>query len=267
MHDVVTVWRRALVAEVCWTDEGDRPEAAAVVPLLLDGVPCVAFPYGRSAVATALARAREVAFAVTDARSLARGEPGVVAFGAVSTVEDLDGSVFVEHLLGQELAKYPPSRTLADSLLLRRENWWWLPRRIVRLDSLVRTCRPAARTEPGGHGVLVHDGTGLRVDTVAVEPGDDSGVRLERLSGEPVRGDTAPALVLGHDYAVADLERWESWSLRGQLVGEQLRVGQREGEPGAALPPLRLRERLRRQREWERACRRQIEAAERARER
>lgn len=264
MHDVVTTWRRALVAEVCWTDGRDRPEAVPAVPLTLHDEPCLALPYSWSETAAALADAAEVAFAVTDARSLSRESSGVVAHGSVSVVDDLDGSVFVEHLLEQELVKYPPTRTLADSILLRRENWWWLPRRIVRLDRVVRTSRIGARTEPDRHALVVRNGTGLAVDAVAVAS-DDGAARLTGLSGEPVRGDTGPALVLGHDYTVTDFERWESWTLRGRLAGEHLRVDERRGQPGGDLPPLGLRERIRRRRSAEKACRRGIEAAERSR--
>ncbi len=268
MHDVVTAWRRALVAEICWSGrDTDRPDAVPAVPLVLDGMPCVALPYARLPVATALAGAREVACTVTDARSVGRDRPGVAAFGTVTVTHDLDGSAFTERLLDQELAKYPPSRTLADSLLLRRENWWWLPRLIVRLDRVTRTAEVPVRTDPATHGVLVRDGTGLVVDTVSVAPEDPPRACVTSLSRVPVRGDTAPAVILGHDYTAADLERWECWTLRGRLMGERLHVEESGGRPGAALPPLRLTERIRRQRDLEKACRKGIAAAEAGRAR
>ncbi len=264
MHDLVTAWRRALVGEVCWLGPGERPEGTPATPLALDGVPCLALPYAGRETAHAVAAAPEVVFAVTDARSLASGGPGVAAVGTTTVHDDLDGKLFTEHLLEQELLKYPPSRTLADSLLLRRENWWWLPRLIVRLDHIDRTVSLPARSEPACEALLVHDGTGLRLDTVRFEDGEGH-ARPRSLAGDPLRGDGAPALLFGHDYTEPDLERWEPWTVRGRLLGDELTVEERDGEPGAALPPLRLLDRVRRQRELGRACRRGVAAAERVR--
>lgn len=263
MHNVVTVWRRALVAEVCWLGRDDRPESMPATPLLADDVPCLALPYADLEQAAALRAAPEIAFAATDARSLPDGARGVAAFGSVTVADDLDGSVFTETLLEQELMKYPPSRTLADSLLLRRENWWWLPRLIVRLDTVHRTVELASRADPAGEAVLVRDGVGLRLDTVTARRWDDQRLVLTSLDGEELRGDGAPALVLGHDYTLPDFERWESWTVRGRLWGDELIVEERRGERGAPLPPLRLLERVRRQRDLAKACRRGIGAAER----
>lgn len=265
MHDLVTAWRRALVAEVCWLDGHEHPESMPATPTLIDGVPCLALPYARRSQAAALRAASEVAFAVTDARSLPDGARGVAAFGSVTVTEDLDGSVFTDKLLDQELVKYPPSRTLADSLLLRRENWWWLPRLIVRLDRVTHTVELTPREEASRQALLVRDGLGLRVDTVTAERRDEQHLRLESLEGQELRGDTGPALVLGHDYTDPDFERWEPWSLRGHLRGNEFLVEQCSGERATPLPPLRLLERIRRQRALEKACRRGIATAERAR--
>lgn len=263
MHDVVTLWRHATAAEVCWLGPDERPECMPATPLVLDDVPCVALPYSDRDRAAALGAASEVAFAVTDARSLHGDDRGATAFGAVMVTDDVDGSLFTQRLLDQELLKYPPSRTLADSLLLRRENWWWLPRLIVRLDRITRTDELAARTDAASEALLVRDGLGLRLDAVTAKSWDQPRVRLDPLDGQQLRGDGAPTLVLGHDHITPDFERWESWTLRGRLWGDELAVEERGGKPGAPLPPLRLFERIRRQRALGKACRYGITAAER----
>lgn len=265
MHDLPAAWRRALVAEVCWLDGHQQPAGMPVTPLLIDGVPCLALPYASRKRAADLRAAPEVAFAVTDARSLPDGRRGVAAVGSVTVTEDLDGAIFTDELLEQELVKYPPSRTLADSLLLRRENWWWLPRLVVRLDRVIRTVELAPRADASRQALLVRNGLGLQVDTVTAPRCDGQYLRLGPLDGQDLRGDTGPALVLGHDYTVPDLERWEPWTLRGRLRGDELEVEQRGGEHAMPLPPLGLLDRIRRRRALEKACRRGIATAEGAR--
>lgn len=260
---MVTAWRRALVAEVCWLAPEERPEGFPATPLVLDDMPCIALPYSRRNAALALGAVTEVAFAVTDARTLSSGARGIAAVGTATAVDDLDGSLFTSKLLDQELVKYPPSRTLSDSLLLRHENWWWLPRVIVRLDRVDRLVELPARTDPAAEAVLVRNGTGLRIDTVRGDDWDRERVHVPALSGDPLRGDGAPALALAHDYALPDLERWEPWTVRGELLGDQLVIDERHGEREGSLRPLRLLERIRRQRALEKACSRAIADAER----
>ncbi len=262
MHKLVKLWRSALVVEVCWLDAAGRPAGMPATPLLLDDVPCLALPYSWRDRVADLRASPEVAFAVTDARSLPAETSGIAVFGTAGVVEDLDGSVFADELLEQELVKYPPSRVLADSVLLRRENWWWLPRLIVRLDGMTRTAELTPRDDASRQALLVRDDPGLRVDTVAVERREEQRLLLRSLDGEDLRGDTGPALVLGHDHTT-DFERWEPWSSSGHLRGAELLVEQSSGQPGAPLSPLRLLERIRRQRALEKACRRGITAAER----
>jgi hypothetical protein len=236
---------------------------------LLDGdTPCVALPYSRTGEIAGLREAEQVAFVVSDARSLRAGSRGLAALGAPSVAEDLTGDMFTVELLGQELRKYPPSRTLADSPLLCRENWWWLPRIIVRLDRVRHTVDLPARTDPARHALLARERDGLpALHVVETAPETEAGIALTEPEGAALRGDGAPALVLGYDYSMPDLELWESWSLRGTLLGDALRVTKRSGEPGTELGPLPLVRRVRRHRALARACRRNIAAAEHARRR
>lgn len=262
MERFVQVWRRAPSCEVAWIDAAGVPGALSAVPLLDGPVPCVALTFDRAHLRPALAAAPEVAFAVTDARALPRDAGGVAAIGRIVLTDDLDGADYADSLLEQELRKFPPSRALADSPLLRRENWWYLPRIVVRLDRVDRTVAPAARRDPGRDALLVRDdGAGLRLDVARAE--DWSGERIALQGREALRGDGAPTLAHGCDHS-PDRERWDTWSVRGALLGEELAVTARDGAPGAAPAALGLWERLRRARALSKGCRQGIAAAERA---
>ncbi|MFD2396399.1 hypothetical protein ACFSVJ_05525 [Prauserella oleivorans] len=256
---------------MCWIGPDGTPSALAATPLLLGSAPCVALPYARADEIAGLRTAGTATFAVTDSRSLPPGEAGLARTGRVRVHDDVTGELFAAELLEQELRKYPPSRTLADSPLLRRENWWWLPRVIVSLDGpadpgLVR--RPLARTNPARHALLAEarpDGLALRSVAVGDDAGADATVVLRDLAGEAGPAEPTPALAIGYDYAIPDLERWETWSLAGTTHGNTLTVTQRSGNPGAELTALTLLERTRRHAALSRACRRTIRTFERLR--
>ncbi|GAA1243096.1 hypothetical protein GCM10009676_30760 [Prauserella halophila] len=315
-------WRRAVTAELCWTNPDGTPAAIAVTPLLRGsssvgspsagspsaaspaaGSPsagttvCAAVPYSRAREVAELRAAGEATFAVTDSRSLpartgtdsspATGA-GVAATGTVRIVDDLDGELFLDELLDQELVKYPPSRTLADSVLLRRENWWWLPRIVVELAGPApgaghpgETPLPA-RTDPARHALLVTTAAGAAASTGvpelrSVDLGADSApsgaapsgaaasdvLGVRDLAGEPLPAASAGALVFGYDYTMPDLERWETWSRRGGFDGGHLAVEARTGSPGEDLRTLGLLARTRRHRALAKACRTGLRAAQR----
>ncbi|MEY7971237.1 hypothetical protein AB8O38_04470 [Saccharomonospora xinjiangensis] len=256
MTEFVPLWRRAIAAEVCWIDHEGHPCALAATPVLDQGTPAVALPYSRACQIAGLRSATSVAFAVTDSRSLRGDRQGLVSVGIPEIIDDLDGDHFAVELLKQELVKYPPSRTLADSPLLCRENWWWLPRIIVRLTRRGQPESTAPRTNPERHALLVRpEGIRPRVSVVEVTGNDGADGAAVRL-GNLALPDSAPgtALLFGHDYSMPDLERWESWSMLGTLDGDLLGVERRTGEPGALARPLRLLDRLRRQRALQREC-------------
>ncbi|SFB27666.1 hypothetical protein SAMN05216266_107185 [Amycolatopsis marina] len=267
MNEFDQLWRRALTGELSWLNASGEPAVLPVTPLTSgpDGGACVALPYSSAGEVAGLRSATEVAFSVTDSRSLQRARAGRAALGDVEIIDDTEGELFTVELLRQELVKYPPTRTLADSPLLCRENWWWLPRIIVRLERVRTELELPARTNPVTQAVLVRDdGTGLTLDTVTVEH-ERAPVRLSQLGGRPLRGDGAPSVACGYDYSMPDLERWERWSLRGALRGDELTVTRRSGNPDADLAPLSLLPRIRRQRALSRDCRRELAAIERAR--
>lgn len=259
MVGFVPLWKRATSAEVAWIDGSGDPVSITAVPLVDGAVPCVALTYDRAALAASLVGAAEVAFAVTDSRSLPAGAGAAAAVGRVGVAEQV---VLDEGLLTQELRRFPPSRALADSLLLRRENWWYLARVLVRLDRIDRVRELAPRRDAGRDALLVRDdGAGLRLDVATAD--DWSGERVALRSDGPLHGDGTAVLAHGHDFS-PDRERWESWSVRGHLRGDRLDVSSRDGAPGLDPRPPRLLERLRRARALERGCRRGIAAAERS---
>lgn len=263
MNELVPLWRRALTVEICWLDRAGDPAALVTTPLLAQGIPCVALPYARADEVASLRHAEQAAFAVTDSRSLRPGIDGRVVIGAIQVLDDLEGKHFAAELLPQELVKYPPSRSLADSPLLRRENWWWLPRILIRLVNPIQAYALSPRTNPARHGLLtgVRDAA-LRLETVDVADSRQQTVRLHTMTGQAGNVDRGPGLIVGYDYSIPDLERWETWSLHGTLDHDELVVTQRSGDPEAGLAPLPLLQRVRRQHTLSRRCRRNIRAAE-----
>jgi hypothetical protein len=258
------VWSRAVAGELSWVGPGESPDVLPVVPLRLDGTACVALPYRHFDLVSELREAAEVAFSVTDPGSLPDGQQGYAAIGQVTVIEDIDGTMFAEQLLSQELVKYPPSRALADTALLRREHWWWLPRLVVALQQVDRVAPLPARTEPEA-ALLVRDGAGLRLDVVRSEDWSADQVALRAATGDPLYGDGAPAIAMGHAYTRPDLERWEPWARRGTLRADVLSVVERMGEPEETLRPLGVWQRVKRHRDLERSCVTGVKRAERAR--
>ncbi|NYH78370.1 hypothetical protein FHR84_001692 [Actinopolyspora biskrensis] len=259
-----STWREALTAELCWVDGEGRPGAIAATPLSDGDTPCVALPYSWLPLVRELSRAEEAGFSVTDGRSLGAGDDGLVAYGPVRVREDLTGEGFLHGLLEQELFKYPPSRLLADSVLSRRENWWWTPRLIVEMPSPDRVVELAARVDPGRHALAVGDVSARpEVSTVSLDGFTTGRVKCSGLAGnEPLRA--ASGVLFGHDYTASDFERWESWRMFGRFSADELLIEHREGDgPGRRLAPLGLLERVRRRHRLAKECRRAIVAAER----
>lgn len=260
VEDLVLANRRAGVAEVCWSDAHGSPRAMAVVPLNHEGRPALALYWSQWPQARELASCPRVAWVLSDRRMAQRGWEPAVGYGRMRLIVDHDGSVFSESMLDQELRKHPPSRAFADSHLLRREHWWFLPRLILVLEPAVAV-QIGERTDPDSHSILTvsaADGA-LAVDTVSLEtvPVDtvpDRPIACISLGGQapPVPGRAA---LLQHDFSVPDLERWGHRITSGRWDGEALAaVPDPVSRPlGPLLPPtLSVRERLRRHRELER---------------
>jgi hypothetical protein len=244
MSDELTMaWRGAQLAEVAWVAADGTPRAMVVVPLLDAGRPALALPYAELDHATSLTSAGRVTFSVA-VPAVGGGASPVAAAARITVAEDPRGEAFTgSALLEQVLAKHPPSRRRLDSLLLRREHAWYVPRLLVRsvelgpsFDLGIGEALGVTVSSDGGPWVgLAHD--------VSVA---DGSARLAV--------DDGPATLLAHGADVPDLE--QPWHRRwtGTVRDGRFRVDQRD-----EVPPARrrasLRERMRSERALERACR------------
>jgi hypothetical protein len=242
----------ALVGELAWLGPVNRPYLRPVTPLLLADRPTIALPYSEAVLAREIAASMVVAMVLSDQRMSSRGWRPLAVWGRPRLTEDREGELFRDQLIKQELRKFPPSRTLIDSLLLQREHWWYVPRLILSVD--VTGAVPLGE-RPDGLGEVLAVAGGpeqLHVDTVSCTDDGPERVRLESLAGRsPASG---PAVLLGHDFT-SDLETWTPWTTRGWLHEQVLTVEERPERTGLAPPP-RLWDRLRRQRRLEKDCRR-----------
>ena len=257
------ILRASSLAELLWTDPDGAPDGLGVVPLSWGQTPVVAFTYAHEAAARAAAAAPRVVLTLTERRSTGGGFEPVAVTARPRLIEDLGGTIFGEELLTEELRRYPPARKFADSALLRREHWWYLPRLILALD-VDRVDALPPRQTLGDH-VLVVAGDGASHVRV-VRLGEHVGPR-DPLPLSPC-GDGLPppgrAALVGQDATFPDLEHWASWCFRGLWDGSALRLTQPAPAVGLSAVPSIWR-RMRRQRTFGRACRAAIHRAERRR--
>jgi len=249
----------AAVGELVWALDG-RVGAMPVVPLRLGDAVAVAMPYAGADRLRPVGAASSVALVLSEPRLSGQAWRPLAVRGRPSLRDDVSGEVFEAELLTQELRKHPPSRALADSLLLRHENWWYLPRLLLTFQP-VDVVPVEPRQSPQGQAVLaVADAAGglANVSTVDVADWTQRPLRL------PVTHLEGPATLVTHDFSEPDLERWVPHVLTGRLAGGSLRVTSGPLGPPPALRGLGLRERIRRHRDLERGCRDAIRAAERA---
>ncbi|MFZ5869404.1 MAG: pyridoxamine 5'-phosphate oxidase family protein [Actinomycetota bacterium] len=253
-----TALRCAATAELIWVEDA-TPRARAVVPLLADGHPVVAATYADAEWARSLATRPVVVLTLSDRRMAAGGWRPLAVTAAPRLVEDVGGAVFAETLLPQELRKHPPSRALADSALLRRENWWYLPRLLLHLD-VVRVEPFAERTgvDDALLATVAPDGVGPVVQAVRVESWERPVRVVAADGGRPP--DAGTALLFGHDLSVPDAERWVSWEAVGPLAGGLLDAEVPPSRTATGMP--RLRERMRRHKDLRKGCVAGIRAAE-----
>jgi len=244
------------LAELCWLGPDGAPRVRGVVPLSRDGRPALAFLYADHAVAREVAAAGQVALVLAETRSTAPAFTPTVLRGRPSLVDDPEGDVYLEDLVVQELRRYPPSRLFADSPLLMRENWWWLPRLVVEID--VEAAEPtAARRSPYDHLLAVghEEALALRATGLVGSPSGDT-LALELDGAPPAPG---PAVLFGQDASFPDLEQWSQWRWQGRWDGSALQVAEAPARTGLGRTPGLL-QRWRRQRDLERRCRAAIPA-------
>lgn len=268
--DLAGMVRASSVAEVAWVGLDGMPRVAGVMALTQQRVPVVALTYARAELARALAGAgpsgaqAEVVLTLTEPRSTGRKFTPVALSGRAVLQEDPDGRIYREELIVQELHRYPPARVLADSPLLCRENWWFLPRLIVALPEAEPVPLPA-RHGPQEHLLVTGQG-GRPVVTVvglpASMPAEGEHLELDLLGGQDPR--PGPATVFGQDASFPDLERWQQWWWEGRLdtVGQgraRMAVTRAPAQVGLPEPPG-VMQRWRDQRALERACRQGLRA-------
>lgn len=268
MRDAATMVRAGSVGELAWIERGNAPAVAPVLPFALGDGLVLALTFDQALLAHRLAESSRVTLVLRDPRSTGSGfEPG--AWRAVPRLQiDPSGQVYQEHLITQELRRYPPSRTLVDSPMLCRENWWYLPRLILHLDDVTALEPvPARRADHQDH-LLVGVSDGIpAVATVRVErpTPDPEPVQMEQTGGEPLV--SGPAVLFAQEASYPDLERWAGWSWHGALdVSEdqdRLVLDVATGPDHVGLPPAPgLRRRWRTHRDLERSCRRALAAHE-----
>jgi hypothetical protein len=235
------------VAELLWRDPGGAPRAIGVVPLMLGRQPAVALPWAHVDTARAAAASDAAALVLSDPRLTGSAWEPLVAAGQLTLVEDSDGELFADQLLDQELRKHPPSRALADSHMLRREHWWYLPRLILVLEPF--DVVPGARRDGPLDAVLAVDDDGLHLRTVRVTEWDADPLLLHD-APLTVRG---PAVLIGQEISVPDVEQWTVHTTTGRYADG--RLTDVLPAPSRTLEPRPgLLTRIRRQRALERAC-------------
>ncbi|GAA3740276.1 hypothetical protein GCM10022402_20060 [Salinactinospora qingdaonensis] len=236
------------------------------MPLVWEGRPCVALPLAHLDAVESMTSGRAV-FCVSSGQPQGEHLAATAAAGPVDIRYDLEGARFVAHLLEQEVVKHPPTRLRADSLMARRENWWWVPRVIVTLIDVEREYRLPARSRSedalllrcGEQPVGVPEVTTVTARSWPAE--SQTPVELWRRDGGSLDGSGEPAFAFGHQFS-PDFERWERWYRRGRLHGEVLHPWAAAGAPTAQPRPFGLVERVRNHRLVARDCRWGIAAAE-----
>jgi len=242
----------ASLGVVAWVDHTGSPRAAGVLPLLIDGRPVLALTLDRADLAVQVAAAEVVQLMVREPRNTAPPWRPAAWRCRSHLVEDLEGDIWLDRLRLQELRRYPPARRYADSFLLCREHWWYLPRLLVDLEPVEALPAPPVREGPADlELVTARDGVPV---VSGVRQVDD---RLDQAWGpQPAPG---PGVILGQDATFPDLEVWDWWTRVVEVRGPEVRA--EEPLPHPAPPHIPgLRQRWRRERAFARACRRGIAA-------
>lgn len=251
--DRIAAIRAAGLAELVWrSPDGGPPDVLGVVPLLLGDQPAVALSWAYEDQARAAAASPGAALVLSEPRLAGRAWTPLVASGRLTLVEDGDGDLFTDQLLDQELRKHPPARALADSPLVRREHWWYLPRLVLLLET--ERVEPVGRRDGPLDAVLAVDDGGLVVQTVRVADWDAP--ELDLAGGPAAQG---PAVLVGQEVSVPDAERWTVHATTGRYADG--RLTEVHPPPTRALEPVPgLLARVRRQRALERGCVRALHA-------
>jgi len=250
--DVQALVAASSLAELCWLAPDGTPRVRGVVPLVLEDRPVVAFLYADEGVAREAAASDRVVLVVAEPRNTSTAFVPTLLQARPTLREDPEGDLYLSELVVQELRRFPPSRVFADSPLLMREHWWYLPRLV--LDLAVEAAAPTtAREAPYDHLLaLAHDDTlVVRAAGRVGEPGAEGKPGEVAVDGTPPP--PGPAVLFGQDASFPDLERWTQWRWRGHWDGHGLVVAEAPSSTGLGPAPG-LVQRWRRQRDLERRC-------------
>lgn len=248
----------AAVAELAYTGPDGRPHIEALTPLLLEKEPVFALPYSRLDLARCLEKDPEVSLTFSDSRLARVGWSPLTVEGKVEVTPDTEGDLFLEEPLYWELRKFWPSRQLIGSLVLRRDNWWYVPRLILRFTE-TETPRPVTRRTEPEQGILAwKEADTIFSDTVWVDDWDSERPLVSSLSQDELPDDV-PAALLYHDFSVPDREQRSSLNLAGTLNNGRLSVTRREGRRDLGKRPG-LIARWRYQKDLERRCKAGLES-------
>ena len=243
----------AAVAELSYLDGDGAPRTESLTPLLMDKEPAFALPYSRVDLAYRLEESPRVSLTFSDSRLARVGWSPLAVEGTVEVVPDVEGDLFLEELLYWELRKFWPSRQLIGSLVLRRDNWWYVPRLILRFTE-TKSPRPITRQTEPNHAILSWktDET-VTSDTVRVENWEAERPPVSPLSPGTTLPDGVPAALLSHDFSIPDREQQATLLLSGRLENGRFSVTRREGSRELGKRPGIIA-RWRMQKELERRC-------------
>lgn len=254
LQTLTTTTELAAVAAFAFIGVDGTLRIEPVTPLLLDGDPAFTLAYARSDLAREISASPQVALLFSDSRLAYVGWNPLTVAARAEVIPDSEGDVFREELLDQELRKFPPDRELIGNLLLQRENWWYLPRWIVRIVQPGEP-RPTARRSGPDHGVLAYEAGGvLDAETIRVEDWDAERISLRPYAtGTSLSARGVPAALFYHDFALPDMDPRTTFLARGRLENGRLFVSQRSGSRTLGKRPGFLT-RWRTQRDLKRRC-------------
>ena len=228
---------------------GPNLDCEVLTPLRIGERACFALTYDRADLAAQLGESEELVVVFSDSRLAYKGWKPLAARVRCDMFADPEGSLFTSKLLDQELRKHPPSRALIDTPLMRRENWWYVPRWIVRVGEVLEVRAIERRVTPDV-GVLIYRGQdGITAATISVGNWHAGALELNSHEAFP----DGPALVMKHDFTIPDLEERSKYVVRGQISENLFLPQEREGTKDLG-PRRKLIQRLREQRQLRRSC-------------
>ncbi|QSB05114.1 hypothetical protein [Natronoglycomyces albus] len=245
--------RAAATCEISWIGVDGKRHATALTPLSDGEQLTVAFTFAQAEQARSLAEADTATVTITDPRSGSSTWTPLLIHGDVSMRVDLEGEIFTDTLLPEELAKYPPSRALADSIILRREHWWYLPRLLI--DITPTAVEPFAERIKGQPLLFTSDRRAHVLDTNPIEvhrPTESHHIGEDMPEG--------PAALFNHDFSVPDMEQWTEWLATGDIAQGEFHFDFQTGTVDLSRP-RGLFARFRHQAQLEKACRTALAAA------